>query len=829
MIIKEKLKQIQDNPGLIDLVFLNRGFTLPNLSELQFVWISDEQDYESLLPKNIKVERSPNLGKNLILLPKQDLKISKQFRINFQGDNNILILGKGTEINGFIEFRSHRGLAIFSDNNKHPGFCNCRLVGSDELIFFGYGATSFGVTCVAHEKDSKIIIGDDCMFASNIWIRNSDMHAIFDLSTQNRINFSQNVLIQPHVWLGQDVLLLKNAKIGVGSIIAARAVVTNDIPDFSLAGGVPAKVIKNNVSWDRNLWVADETLNLISSYQNVEALNESLEVHQLVNNSEPEEKIYSQIWENLNQPNLGKFDTEKSNYPTNINQANVERYFNDSVKYKVLKLGEATPEEKLFLEQNKLSVSLLRLLHHQDDLKQQKSYLFDWNQESELNIESIEKLDIDQDTAFQQVLVDLGYLYTICPFSGKTIRSNQSFFWGNFIGIYRCVGEQVFYLIMAQESFRKIFAYFPNLELIINLSSSYIDPVQLINKWRSYVVANRQKVTDYINFKQDQRLKVNILGFRESVAHYCYNELAGVDLLRQTDRLDKIDKFIVGSNTYFGSLEDLFPEIPQENIVKISSKKEKMNLHEQLLEQQYLAFKYCNRKEILSEELAQRVYNAAQKNCSRSTGSQIEEAKQHFPLIWIDIRVHKRAWISQVEGITNLLIELSQDYPNLGVVFQGMALPEGVDLEDDLSWQHKQKMIEKDQEVVEQIIAGISQEEIAVFNGIGCMMYESIVWANTVDFYIAPWGAGLTRLTLIANKPGIIHTNHYTLESNIIKNWFNESQRENGVSPIFISSNFITVLPGSGGGELHDDSYECDWRSIYEEAVGLIENMNNKK
>jgi hypothetical protein len=542
------------------------------------------------------------------------------------------------------------------------------------------------------------------------------------------------------------------------------------------------------------------------------------------NSPESKENCYLQIWQMFNQPENSNFDTENISYPTNLNQGDIEQYLTEHTKYNAIKLGGSTPEEKLIFKQNKLDLNLLRALHHYDNWEQQKKYLAEFNQENKIDIESIEQLNLDQDTAFQQALVDTGYLYTTCPFSGKSIRSNQSFFRGHFIGIYRCVGEQVFYLIASQESFRKIFAYFPNSDLIIKLSSSVVNPVPLINKWRSYLIANWKRVNSYLNF-QEERQKVNLLGFRNNVAHCCYNELVGVDLLRQTGRLDKIDKFIVGSNTYFGSLEELFPEIPQEKIIKVTSEKEKVKLHEQILEQQYFAFKYCNRRSVVSEELAQRVDRAALKKCSQTTLSQIESAKQHFPLIWIDIRVHKRAWISQVEGITNLLTQLSQDYPNLGVVFQGMALPENVEQEDELSNQQKQQMIEQDQEVVAQIINQISQDKIAVYNGIGCMMYESIAWANTVDFYIAPWGAGLTRLTLMANKPGIIHTNHYTLESNIIKNWFNQSHRENGISPTFVSSEYISVIEGSGGDKLHDDSYECEWRGIYEEAVKVIDTL----
>ena len=58
------------------------------------------------------------------------------------------------------------------------------------------------------------------------------------------INSNGPVCIGENVWIGDKATILPNVTIGKGSIIAANAVVTKDIPEYSVVAGVPAKIIK---------------------------------------------------------------------------------------------------------------------------------------------------------------------------------------------------------------------------------------------------------------------------------------------------------------------------------------------------------------------------------------------------------------------------------------------------------------------------------------------------------------------------------------------------------------------------------------------------------
>lgn len=53
----------------------------------------------------------------------------------------------------------------------------------------------------------------------------------------------QDIKIGNDVWIGSDVLLLDGITIGNGAIVGAKSLVTKDVPDFAIVGGVPAKVI----------------------------------------------------------------------------------------------------------------------------------------------------------------------------------------------------------------------------------------------------------------------------------------------------------------------------------------------------------------------------------------------------------------------------------------------------------------------------------------------------------------------------------------------------------------------------------------------------------
>ena len=88
----------------------------------------------------------------------------------------------------------------------------------------------------------EIVIGDGVMMANGTYVTDSDWHTIYDRT--RRSEKSTPVRIGNNVWLGDHCTVLKGVTIGDNSVVAARAVVTRDVPANVVVAGNPAKVVK---------------------------------------------------------------------------------------------------------------------------------------------------------------------------------------------------------------------------------------------------------------------------------------------------------------------------------------------------------------------------------------------------------------------------------------------------------------------------------------------------------------------------------------------------------------------------------------------------------
>lgn len=102
---------------------------------------------------------------------------------------------------------------------------------------------------------ANVILHDNIMFGPGVTIITGDHR--FDMVGRTMVSITdseklpendENVEILSDVWVGANVTILKGVKVNEGSIIAAGALVTKDVPEYSIVGGVPAKVIGHRFS-----------------------------------------------------------------------------------------------------------------------------------------------------------------------------------------------------------------------------------------------------------------------------------------------------------------------------------------------------------------------------------------------------------------------------------------------------------------------------------------------------------------------------------------------------------------------------------------------------
>lgn len=101
----------------------------------------------------------------------------------------------------------------------------------------------------AGKKKAKIVLGNNVLTAANcMFIAYSHGWDNWEQPIMYQDCYDASIIIEDDVWLGHGVTVTAGVRIGKGSIIGAGAVVNKDIPPYSIAVGVPAKVIKSRLS-----------------------------------------------------------------------------------------------------------------------------------------------------------------------------------------------------------------------------------------------------------------------------------------------------------------------------------------------------------------------------------------------------------------------------------------------------------------------------------------------------------------------------------------------------------------------------------------------------
>jgi len=138
------------------------------------------------------------------------------------------------------------GNNVLIGKKAHFGYGTSIEIGSNSSI--GPRAVILGMGW-----GGALTIGDNVMMGPDVVICASEhVHSNLDIPMCQQGSFTSKVVIEDDVWIGLRSIILQGVSIGKGTIVGAGAVVTKDIPPYSIVGGVPAKVIKSRIPSDRD-------------------------------------------------------------------------------------------------------------------------------------------------------------------------------------------------------------------------------------------------------------------------------------------------------------------------------------------------------------------------------------------------------------------------------------------------------------------------------------------------------------------------------------------------------------------------------------------------
>jgi maltose O-acetyltransferase len=95
------------------------------------------------------------------------------------------------------------------------------------------------------DAPSPIEIGKYCNIGPNVYFINGMHEIVSDYKNLRPILPTQPIIVEDFVWIAANVTILNSVRIGHGSVVAAGALVTKDVPPNCLMGGVPAKIIRH--------------------------------------------------------------------------------------------------------------------------------------------------------------------------------------------------------------------------------------------------------------------------------------------------------------------------------------------------------------------------------------------------------------------------------------------------------------------------------------------------------------------------------------------------------------------------------------------------------
>lgn len=176
--------------------------------------------------------------------------------IKYCGSNSEIIV-KGDinsyKVNHAVIYAGHNSKIIFGKNFRVRSKIYIDARADNTNICFGKNVNIGEINILGgDEPNLSLSIGDNFLSSFGGYIRLADGHTIINMETNQVINSPKfGIRIGNNVWFGYNVIMLKDSSVPSHSVVGAGAIITTQFhEENSIIAGVPARVVRDKVSWD---------------------------------------------------------------------------------------------------------------------------------------------------------------------------------------------------------------------------------------------------------------------------------------------------------------------------------------------------------------------------------------------------------------------------------------------------------------------------------------------------------------------------------------------------------------------------------------------------
>ena len=223
---------------------------IPKKKIISFIKINSK----NYLTKIFNIFKKKN--NKFVLIKKDGKKVFnpriKNLTVRMYGENNYIEIHEPFIITKKVLISCYSNSKVIIEACNHYKEAKI-LVGSNNEVSIGRNTTVGKTSIILRgSKNTNINIGNDCMLSYNVIIRTEDAHTIYDTQTMELLNKPQSVNIGNHVWIAANTTVLKGSNIPDNCIIGTYSLINKKFEkENCIIAGIPAKVIKENVNWDR--------------------------------------------------------------------------------------------------------------------------------------------------------------------------------------------------------------------------------------------------------------------------------------------------------------------------------------------------------------------------------------------------------------------------------------------------------------------------------------------------------------------------------------------------------------------------------------------------